>query len=332
MYAIDGRETWLIHNYLNPEERDFDSVDRDRSIRAILGVGPDFDYEILSKEDWVGRRLVADRFRDRPRLHLRRRGAPLGAVCRLRHECRHRRCGEPLLAARRALQRLGRRRHPRRATRPSACRSPSRCRIFAMNQALRCCGAAPQPCHAEIETPGPRRRRGARRARPGRLRAQRAAVLLRRAQLRLLLRPLADYRLRRRSQQPDYTMADFTPSTVPGCRAPHLWLADGRSLYDALGRATRCCGRDRSTILEALEAATRVSGVPLTLIDLECAADATKLYDRRLVLCAPTSMWLGAATCCPMTWPAWWIRYAAPRRNFRRRCCSQRRPPPQSCS
>jgi hypothetical protein len=33
---------------------------------------------------------------------------------------------------------------------------------------------------------------------------------------------------------PAYTMGSFTPSTVPGCRAPHFWLADGRSLYDAL--------------------------------------------------------------------------------------------------
>ena len=34
---------------------------------------------------------------------------------------------------------------------------------------------------------------------------------------------------------PPYTMGAFTPSTVPGCRLPHVWLADGRSLYDALG-------------------------------------------------------------------------------------------------
>jgi hypothetical protein len=34
---------------------------------------------------------------------------------------------------------------------------------------------------------------------------------------------------------PAYTMGSFTPSTVPGCRAPHFWLADGRSLYDAFG-------------------------------------------------------------------------------------------------
>ena len=28
-YAIDGRETWLVHNYLRPDEDDFDAVDRD---------------------------------------------------------------------------------------------------------------------------------------------------------------------------------------------------------------------------------------------------------------------------------------------------------------
>jgi len=61
--AIDGRETWLIHNHLNKEGETFDNVDRDRAIRHILGVGDDFHYEILSKEDWVGRRLVADRLR-----------------------------------------------------------------------------------------------------------------------------------------------------------------------------------------------------------------------------------------------------------------------------
>ena len=65
IFAIDGRETWLIHNYLRPEETDFDAVDRDRCIRLILGVGPDFDYAVLGKEDWVGRRMLADRFRDR---------------------------------------------------------------------------------------------------------------------------------------------------------------------------------------------------------------------------------------------------------------------------
>jgi len=44
--AIDGRETWLVHNHLNREDETFESVDRDGSIRAILGVGPEFEYEI----------------------------------------------------------------------------------------------------------------------------------------------------------------------------------------------------------------------------------------------------------------------------------------------
>src|SRR3954454_330697 len=65
VYAIDGRERWLVHNYMKPGEGDFDSVDRDACIRTILGVDADFRYDIISKEDWVGRRLIADKFRDR---------------------------------------------------------------------------------------------------------------------------------------------------------------------------------------------------------------------------------------------------------------------------
>src|SRR5258708_32907762 len=65
MYASDGRETWLIHNYPRPGEDDFDAVDRDRCISLILGRGHDFEYDVISGEDWIGRRLVAARFRDR---------------------------------------------------------------------------------------------------------------------------------------------------------------------------------------------------------------------------------------------------------------------------
>src|SRR5262245_57858106 len=63
MIAIDGRENWLIHNFLHPDEP-ADAVDRDRAIRAILGVDANFAYSTISQQDWVGRRLVADRFRD----------------------------------------------------------------------------------------------------------------------------------------------------------------------------------------------------------------------------------------------------------------------------
>src|SRR6516165_6723823 len=58
MFAIDGRERWVIHNFLP-------ATDRDRSVREILGVGAAFAFEILGQEDWTGRRMLADRFRDR---------------------------------------------------------------------------------------------------------------------------------------------------------------------------------------------------------------------------------------------------------------------------
>ena len=65
VYAIDGVERWVVHNYLKPDEADFESVDRDWAIRAILGVGDDFTYDVIAPMDWYGRRLVADKFRDR---------------------------------------------------------------------------------------------------------------------------------------------------------------------------------------------------------------------------------------------------------------------------
>lgn len=122
VYAIDGIETFVLHNHLRTGEIDFESVDRNASIRTILGVGADFQYEVISKEDWIGRRLVADKLRER--------------------------------------------------------------RIFI-------CGDA---AHLWVPMGGHGVNAGIANA-----------------------------------------MDSFTPSTVPGCRKPHVWLADGRSLYGAMG-------------------------------------------------------------------------------------------------
>ena len=47
------------------DETDFDAIDSDWCIRAIMGVDTDFPYEVITRENWIGRRLLADRFRDR---------------------------------------------------------------------------------------------------------------------------------------------------------------------------------------------------------------------------------------------------------------------------
>jgi 2-polyprenyl-6-methoxyphenol hydroxylase-like FAD-dependent oxidoreductase len=64
LFAIDGRERWLIHTWRPPTD-DLATLDRDRCIRQILGVDSTFPFEILAKEDWTGRRMIAERFRDR---------------------------------------------------------------------------------------------------------------------------------------------------------------------------------------------------------------------------------------------------------------------------
>jgi len=60
VYSIDGKDVFLVHNYLTEEESQSGSVDRDSALRTILGV-EDPEYEIVSHEDCTARRLVADR-------------------------------------------------------------------------------------------------------------------------------------------------------------------------------------------------------------------------------------------------------------------------------
>ena len=64
VFAINGSDRFLVHVPLRPDEGDFESQDRDLAVRTVLGVGPEFAYEVLSIEDYIGRGLVADRFRD----------------------------------------------------------------------------------------------------------------------------------------------------------------------------------------------------------------------------------------------------------------------------
>ena len=100
VFTIDGRGTYLVHDHLGPGEEQLNSVDRDASIRVILGVGDDFRYEVISKEDSTSRRLVADRLRDR-RVFICGDAAPVGAVRRVRDERGHRGRPQPVLGARR---------------------------------------------------------------------------------------------------------------------------------------------------------------------------------------------------------------------------------------
>jgi hypothetical protein len=83
---------------------------------------------------------------------------------------------------------------------------------------------------------------------------------------------------------PPYTLYDFTPSTVPGCRTPHFFLRDGRSLYDAMGPDYTLLRFDPTVEVSALVAAAAKRRVPLAVLDV--ASDLAP-YRHKLLLSRP---------------------------------------------
>ena len=279
-FAIDGEETWLVHNHLMPSEDDFEAVDRDASIRAILGVGADFEYEILSKEDWIGRRLVADRFRDRrvfiagDAAHLWVPYAGYGMNAGI---------ADALDLSWHLASHLAGWADPRALDAYEIERLPITEQVsrFAMDHAaqmIKARGAVP----ARIEEPGPEG--DAIRAEQGQksydLNVQQFCCAGLNFGYFYDRSPLIAYD---DEPAPAYSMGGFTPSTVPGCRAPHFWLADGRSLYDAFGPDYTLLRLDDRVDVAPLVAAASASGVPLRVLDVPRDA-APPEYRHALVL------------------------------------------------
>ncbi|MDT5023784.1 MAG: hypothetical protein QOE61_210 [Micromonosporaceae bacterium] len=67
----------------------------------------------------------------------------------------------------------------------------------------------------------------------------------------------------------------YVPSSRPGARLPHLWLDDGRSLYDALGNGLTLLRIDPGDAGDPMVSAAARRGIPLTVVDL---ADADGPY------------------------------------------------------
>ncbi|WP_316202352.1 MULTISPECIES: FAD-dependent oxidoreductase [unclassified Bradyrhizobium] len=291
--SIDGRDNWLIHNHLAAEEVEFDSVDRDWALRTILGVDDRFEYEVISKEDWIGRRLVADRFRDRraficgdaAHLWIPYAGYGMNAgiadavdLCWMLAGVLHGWAAPALLDAYEAE------------------RQPITEQVshFAMNHALAVMSQR-RSVPAEVEMDGPvgdeaRRKVG------------QAAYDLNVQQYCCSGLNFGYYYDRSPAisydgeTPPPYGMGHFTASTVPGARSPHVWLADGRSLLDALGPAYTLVRFDPTINAEALVEAAARQGVPLTLVDVDRAKAGYDFADSLLVVRPDSHIaWRGAA-------------------------------------
>lgn len=294
VFAIDGRETWLVHNHLHPHETEFDSVDRDWSIRQILGVGDDFRYEVISKEDWVGRRLVANRFRDRRAFiagdaaHLWVPYAGYGMNAGIADALNL----SWLLAAQVQGWADAAMLDAYEAERQPITQQVSHFAMDHAQQMIKARSAVPPNIEADDDAGAAERRRIGDEA--YRLNVQQFCC----AGLNFgyyyrgspIIAPDDE-------PPPPYTMGSFTPSTVPGCRAPHFPLADGRSLYDAFGPGYTLLVTRRGVPAGALVDAAARAGVPLQVLDIVGEPLRPATYAHALLLCRPDQhvVWRGQA-------------------------------------
>ena len=88
---------------------------------------------------------------------------------------------------------------------------------------------------------------------------------------------------------------DYIPSAVPGGRAPHAWLSDGRSLYDTLGFEFSLLRLGKSAPDAApFIAAAKKRGMKLTIVD-RSEPELRALYEADLALIRPDQIvaWRG---------------------------------------
>lgn len=291
--TVDGRERYNIQNFSYPGENGLSHLDRDWVVRSILGVGPDFEYELESYEDWVARRLVSTKFRDR-RVFICGDAAhvwmPLGgfgmsagiadaanlawklagvldgwAAPEILDAYEAER--QPITEqASRMISDIGRQvmmqRHnitpdiERLDEVGEAARAIEARQAYALDVEQQCCGGLNFGYYYDAS-------------------------------------PIVAYDGER---APSYTMGTFISSTVPGCRAPHIWLEDKRSLYDAMGAGYALLRSDPSADIAALVEAAAQRGLPLVVLDVT-SGEAAGYYRHKLVLVRPDQhvAWRGDA-------------------------------------
>lgn len=113
---------------------------------------------------------------------------------------------------------------------------------------------------------------------------------------------------------------EYAPLAIPGCLAPHQWLADGSSLYDHFGPGFTLLvmGAGYEAVIAAARAEAEASNTPLAIAVID-DAEVRRLYEQPLALIRPDQhvAWRGA------DWPASGVfavvtgrDYAASNRSF----------------
>ncbi|MEM8858769.1 MAG: FAD-dependent oxidoreductase [Chloroflexota bacterium] len=287
LYAIDGKERWIVHNYLRPDEEDFEAIDRDWSIRTILGVDEEFEYEVLNHEDWIGRRLVADKLRngrvficgDAAHIWVPYGGYGMNAGIADAASLAW------LLAA--YLNGWG---GPAVLDAYEQERLPITDQVsrFAMNYAAEMIKNRRRvPENIEEDSPVGEAIRTEFGQELHDLNVNQYCCEGLNFGYFYDKSPLIVYD---GASHPPYSMGSATPSTVPGCRVPHFWLTDGQSFYDVLGHDYTLLRFDRTVQIEQFVEAAGAGKMPLKIIDLdqpELPDELQDVYMHKLIIVRP---------------------------------------------
>jgi FAD-dependent monooxygenase len=90
-------------------------------------------------------------------------------------------------------------------------------------------------------------------------------------------------------REPEWTLQGYAPSTAPGSRSPHLFLADGiTSLYDILGKEYTVVDFSKAgSVSLMLKELAKAQGLLLTRLHLPNEAEARRIWARDVVIIRP---------------------------------------------
>ncbi len=291
--TLDGRALWSFHVMLPTPDSDPAALDRGRAIAAMTGL-EDLSYDVFAVDEWTGRRLLASSFRDGnvflcgDAAHIWVPNAGYGMNAGIADaENLAWRLSAVLQGwgGRLLLDGYERERHP----------ITDQVSQFAKTLAVQNRASAFRHPPPALSQPG---------AEGEKLRGEFGAALyaLNLPQFTPLGLNFAYFYADSPNiaydgeAAPAYGIGDYTPSTVPGCRAPHFFQKDGASLYDGLGDGYALLRFDRGADTSPLRLAAQRRGMPLKVLDVD-PADAAGLYRHALVLVRPDRhvAWRGQA-------------------------------------
>ncbi|MFA7637730.1 MAG: FAD-dependent monooxygenase [Parvibaculum sp.] len=276
--ALDGGELFLCHCRV-PAGVSFDEFDAAQGVRDVMGT--DFEFEMLAAENWTARRLVAETYRkgrvflagDAAHIWLPMGGFGMNAGIEDADDLGWRLAGVVQGWAPESL--LDSYETERRPVGDQVSRAALQ---FAQTQQ-----SVEIPEAMEADTEEGRQLREL----VGTVMVERDGAQFNPVGLNFGIpyeaSPVIAYD---GSVPPVFAIDAYEPSTVPGCRAPYVKLADGSSLYDRLHKGFTLLRLDPSLDVTAMEEVVAKRGVPFAVLDIS-GKEVRALYDFPLALVRP---------------------------------------------